>query len=363
VPDRGLQIGIDARELCGHPTGVGRYLAGLLHAWARDPQISHRFTLVLPDDPPAAFDRLDNRFVFVVDRAKNAGTWWEQTRLPRLAERTGVHVWFSPGYTAPLRLPCPSVVAVHDVAFFAHPEWFSWREGLRRRWITRAAARRARVVITISEFSRDEIVRRLGIPRARVRLAPPGAPVAVGPAATGPREPIVLFVGSLFNRRRIPDLISGFKRVADRVPGAKLILVGDNRTSPAVDPRAVARELGIADQVEWRAYVSDDELDRLYWRARVFVFLSEYEGFAMTPLEALAHDVPSVLLDSPVAREVYGSAARYVTGLPDVALLDLMTDESARTALIEQGRPLLQTYSWARAATVVRQAVEDAARS
>ena len=134
----------------------------------------------------------------------------------------------------------------------------------------------------------------------RIRLAPPGAPT-VTPLreAPGTREPLVLFVGSLFNRRRIPDLLSGFARAAQRVPDARLVLVGDNRTHPPIDPTAIAASLGLAARVDWQSYVTDDALELLYDTARVFAFLSDYEGFAMTPLEALAHGVPSVLLDTP----------------------------------------------------------------
>jgi glycosyltransferase involved in cell wall biosynthesis len=366
VPERALNIGIDARELCGHPTGVGRYLSGLLDVWATDPALPHRFTLVSPVPFGPSPDWPRDRISVLVDPASEAGTLWEQTRLPRIARQKRMDVWFSPGYTAPLRVPCPSVVAIHDLSFFAHPEWFNWREGLRRRWLTRASARRARIVITISEFSRREIERWLGVPPDRVRLAQPGAPaMAARRVNAAEREPMVLFVGSLFNRRGIARLVRAFAGVALHVPGSTLVLVGDNRTNPVVDPLALARDLGIGDRVEWRAYVAEDELERLYGRARVFAFLSEYEGFAMTPLEALAHDVPSVLLDTPVAREVYGPAARYVTTADralETALVELLTDERARASLLQHGRSLLTGYSWQRSADVVRQALEDAAR-
>src|SRR6185295_3606523 len=103
-----------------------------------------------------------------------------------------------------------------------------------------------------------------------------------------------LFVGSLFNRRRLPDMLHAFKLTLARVPEARLILVGDNRTHPHIDPLTLAAALGVSAQVEWRAYVPEEELEALYDRAKVFLFLSEYEGFAMTPLEALAHGVPPV---------------------------------------------------------------------
>jgi glycosyltransferase involved in cell wall biosynthesis len=274
-----------------------------------------------------------------------------------------VDILFAPGYTAPLRLRCPSVLIVHDVSFFAHPEWFSWREGLRRRWLTRASARRAARVVTVSEFSASEIEHWLGVPRSRIVVVPHGAPVA-GDAAGKPRQPIVLFVGSLFNRRRLPELIDGFARAHARLAGARLILVGDNRTSPPVDPRALANNAGVAGAVDWREYVTDDELAGLYDSARVFAFLSDYEGFALTPMEALAHGAPLVLLDTPVGREIYESAARFVPPRADAigdALTALLTDDAAHGDLVAAGQRLLGRYSWDRAAARVLEVLEQSA--
>ena len=384
MADRALHIGIDARELAGHPTGVGKYLSGLLRAWAADAGLRHRFTLFAPhentreasaDSHPASgtghqclevpeLSLLGPRFTFAGEpTTRGGGTWWEQAKLPGLAAKAGVDVWFSPGYTAPQLLRCPLVVAIHDVSFFAHPEWFGWREGLRRRWLTRASAHRAHSVVTISEFSAGEIVRRLRIPRDRITLAPPGAPHVALPVH-GARQPIVLFVGSLFNRRRLPDMLHAFKLTVARVPEARLILVGDNRTHPRIDPLGMAATLGLSGQVEWRSYVCDEERDDLYDRAKVFLFLSEYEGFAMTPLEALAHGVPSVLLDTKLTREVYGRAARISPGnaqsISD-ALVELLTDAGIHAQTMEAGRTLLATYSWASSAKIVLQALEEAA--
>src|SRR4029450_11826087 len=104
----------------------------------------------------------------------------------------------------------------------------------------------------------------------------------------------------------VPELLQASALARERVPGARLVLVGDNRTSPRIDPRAIARLLDIDRDVDWREDVSDQDLAALYGRARVFAFLSDYEGFGMTPLEAIAHGVPAVVLNSAVAREVYG---------------------------------------------------------
>jgi len=364
---RALHIGIDGRELVGRPTGVGRYLASLLRVWAADADLRHRFTVFLPTDPPDDLSRLSARIDWVIARADRAGTWWEQTRLARAAARAGLDAFFAAGYTAPLTLRCPLVLTVYDVSFYAHPEWFGRREGMRRRWLTRASARRARTVISISQFSAGEIVRFLGIPRDRIRLASPGAPPPPDASGVSTDASLVLFVGSLFNRRRIPELLGGFARAAARVPEARLVLVGDNRTNPRIDPAAIARDLGVADRVEWRAYVPETELQALYGSARVFAFLSDYEGFGMTPFEAMAHGVPPVLLDTPVGREVYGDSARFVRPGPDGiaeiadALTTLLTDETAHAALVAAGRRRLARGSWRDTAATVLAALEQAA--
>jgi glycosyltransferase involved in cell wall biosynthesis len=364
MAERALHIGVDGRELVGRSTGVGRYVLEMLRAWSADPGFPHQVTVILPGPPPPTLRALEPRVQWDVEPSEAAGTVWEQTRLPRALSRQHVDVFFAAGYTAPIRLASPFVVALYDVSFFAHPEWFSRREGLRRRWLSRLAARRASSIITISQFSAEEIVRWIGVPRDRIRIAPPGAPPSDDDERPRPRQPLVLFVGSLFNRRHIPDLLHAFALTLSQVPDARLVLVGDNRTNPPIDPKALAEDLGIASSVAWLKYIDEAELARLYSEARVFAFLSDYEGFAMTPMEAIALGAPPVLLDTPISREVYGDAARVVSAEPmDIseALTSLLTDDAAHGALMEAGRRRLSMYSWGRSAGVIRRALEEAA--
>jgi glycosyltransferase involved in cell wall biosynthesis len=220
-------------------------------------------------------------------------------------------------------------------------------------------------VVTASAFSAREIGRYLGIPASRIVVVPAGITRPDHEIAE-PKAPVVLFVGSLFNRRRVPEMIRGFALTAARVPSARLVLVGDNRTRPVIDPIALASDLDIADRVEWTRYVPDAELARLYQTASVFTFLSDYEGFAMTPMEAMAHGAVPILLDTEVAREVYADAARFVTAAPEDiarAMVTLLTDPPARAALLDAGRARLAQFSWPRAAAAVRGVIERAAKA
>lgn len=364
MADRALRIAVDGRELLGRPTGVGRYLYEILRAWASDGTVRHSFTVILPGDPPPHLTALGPRIHWHVERSDRAGTWWEQMRLPRALAREAPDVFFAPGYTAPLQHPCPTVVTVHDVSFFAHPEGFPRREGLRRRWLTRTSARRAARVLTVSEFSAREIARWLHVRPDHIEVVPNGAPPLAVRRSHPPEGRLVLYVGSIFQRRRIPLLLEAFRLAHARVPGARLMLVGENRSAPALDPAAAAAEMGLAKAVEYRSYVTDDELERLYGHARAFVFLSDYEGFALTPFEAIAHGVPPILLDTPVAREIYGDAARLVPPEPAAigdAIATLLTDDAAHTALSAAGAGRLPAFSWSRTAAAALHALETAA--
>jgi glycosyltransferase involved in cell wall biosynthesis len=371
MTERRLHVAVDGRELFGRPTGVGRWVSQLLRHWSADRDRPLQLTIFSPEAATNEIKAIAPNAEWRRVGGKNAGTLWEQFALPAAVRKVEPDVFFAPAYTAPVRLRCPAVVLIHDVSYFAHPAWFGAREGLRRRMLTRAGAHRATAVVTVSQFSADEIARWVGVPRDRIRVIYPGAPDASqwAPARPGrvrAGDPdTILYVGSLFERRHIPELIAAMPLVARRVPRARLVIVGENRAQPAIDPRALAAAHGVSDRVEWREYVDDGELERLYGTAAAFAFLSDYEGFAMTPLEAIAHGVPPVLLDTAVSREIYGDAARLVSATPtDVAqaLIDLLTREGAHAALLARGLARLADFSWTAAAAAMRETLEQAAR-
>lgn len=360
-----MRIAVDARELCGRPTGVGRYLAEIARVWRDLPEAAGH-EIVWCGDRPFEHPLIDRPGWRTAVRP-GRGPYWEQIAFPGLAKVAVADVLFSPAYSGPILGSTPLVVSIHDVSFAAHPEWFRWREGLRRRVLTRASARKAATVLTLTECSRREIHRHLDVPLDRITIAAPGpSGLAVARPADAPQH-TVLMAGSVFNRRHVPELMAGFGALVTRRPKAALAIVGENRTWPHQDLEAARRASGAADRIALHSYVSDDALARLYGSARAFAYLSSYEGFGIPPLDALAHGVPPVLLDTPVAREVFGEAAEYVAR-PEPALIAdalerVLYDDARRNAILRAAPEVVGRYSWTTCARTVLAALERAAAS
>jgi glycosyltransferase involved in cell wall biosynthesis len=153
-----------------------------------------------------------------------------------------------------------------------------------------------------------------------------------------------------------------------QVPESRLEIVGENRSFPPLPLEELVRSYPpqIARRISIRSYVEEEVLRQLYNSAKVFAFPSEYEGFGLTPLEALAAGVPPIVLNTAIAREVYGRAARYIpTDLSNVqplatAMIELLTSAQAREEVLRHADEVLGRYDWTRTAAATLSAIEEA---
>jgi glycosyltransferase involved in cell wall biosynthesis len=184
-------------------------------------------------------------------------------------------------------------------------------------------------------------------------------------ARLGLDRPSLLSVGSLFNRRRVPVVLAALRRLA--ASGAVLDLVGENRTRPRLDLGRVARDLGVERRVRFSGFVDEPGLADRYAAADVFVYLSEYEGFGLPVLEAMARGVPVVTSARPATGELFGDAALLVE--PDDAeavagaVERVLSSPLLRDDLVARGRALAARHSWREAARRTRDVLAEAAAS
>ncbi len=366
-----MRIGIDARELQGRPTGVGRYLRNLLRAW---PPVDDRLFLYFNGAPPS--DLPQPAGCTLAARAPGParhGLVWQERFLPRAAVADGVDVFFAPAYACPLSLRRPRVTTVHDLSFFSMPSDFSAPDGVRRRLTVAASVRASARVLVPSAFSLREVYRRFPEAASRVRVTPDAAAEDLpsppdreaARLALGLDGPLVLAVGAILNRRRLPTLLRATALLRRRWPRLRLEVVGDNRTHPPLDLCARARAVGVAEAVHFAGFVSDHALASRYAAADAFVYLSEYEGFGLPVLEAMARGLPVVTADRPCLDELYGSAALLVDPRHEQAVADalgrVLAEKPLAADLATRGRALAARFTWKETARLSRMALAEVA--
>lgn len=294
------------------------------------------------------------------------GHLWEQVVLPARVPAGGL-LW-SPANTGPLRAP-RQVLTLHDLAALDHPEWFQPRFALWYAWLLPRLARRATRLLTVSRFSRDRIVARLGVPESRVDVVPPGVGPPFGavptgaasaaPARHGLEGPFLLTVGTLEPRKNLATVLAAWRRAAPRLPGVSLVVVGEK--GPAF--RRVRPEVPV-ERVRWLGRVPDADLAALYAAALGLVYVPLYEGFGLPPLEAMACGCPVLASPAGGLPEAVGEAALLASPerSEEVAegMLRLAGDEDLRRRLREAGRERARKFTWEATAAAVRRSLEVA---
>ena len=295
---------------------------------------------------------------------------WHLLRRPRLGRSRRLRyadVVHAPSVAVPPKSDTPLVVTAHDAAPLIYPDTYP-RRG--RRFHTQglaAAAKRADLVITVSESAAEELSTYTAIPRERMRVVPNGVDLEIAGDAqveATRRElglddaPYVFWIGSLEPRKNVGLLVDAFARWALHTDlPHRLVLAG-----PAgwVEDEAsvLAPALRLGDRVRTLGRVGDPELSALYRGADLFAFPSLHEGFGIPVLEAMAQETPVIAADIPALREIASGAA--VLRSPDdldawVAALDnLLHDEAELSRLGSAGRARAQGYSWTRCAEETR---------
>ena len=368
-----MNVGVDARELQGVPTGVGRYLRNLLREWTR----ASRDRLHLYFNGPAPLDAILDHAAIVkrpLGPGGVRGLRWQECLLPAAARADGVEVFFSPAYVCPLRLRLPRVTTVHDLSFFALPRDFTVRDGFRRRTLVAASIRASRSVLAVSDFTRREILARFPDAESKVVVIAQGADDDLPPAP--PREaarvrlgvtgPLILAVGTILNRRCLPELLRAAARLRSRWPDLMVEVVGEDRTYPPLDIAGLVRGLGLETHVRISGFVGENELAARYAAADVAVVLSEYEGFGLPVLEAMARGVPVVTSTAPSLGELFGEAAVLVDPHDLTAIAEavgrVLIEPDLGRRLRTRGQALASRYSWAETARRTRDVLAAATR-
>ena len=348
LKSRSLRVGIDAHAIGSRLGGNESYIRGLLGALAAHP--GHEYIVYVTDDAAAEIVRrlcpaAQPRVMGHTNALVRLG--WALARACARDRIDVLHVQ----YVAPAGSP-PIVVMIHDLSFRHHPEWFTRGEKLRFELTVPWTARRAKRILTVSEFSRRDIVHSLGVPEDRVVVTYNRIPRSFSPqlsgdvAATlerlGIRAPYVLALGNLQPRKNLPLLIRAWQelRAAEADFGLRLVLVG-KKAWLFDEVLAASERSGFADDIILTGYVPDEDLPSLYSGAEFCVYPSLFEGFGLPPIEAMASGAPVITSNTTALPEVCGDAAEYFdpASADDLkrAMLALHRDPALRARRVAAG--------------------------
>lgn len=351
-----MRIGIDARKI--RDFGIGAYIENLIRHipefdtdniyeifhYAEDreyvPQTGANIKLIADSSPKYSLREL------IV--------------LPIKMWQRRLDLFHAPHYTLPPLRPCKGVVTIHDTIHLRFPEYlphpiaYYYANGMM--W---AAANSAKTVITVSECSKQDIVKYLGIPETKVKVVyngiesnPPDVSKNSGSVAArfGIARPYILYLGNFMPHKNHERLIRAYSLLKQRQPIPHcLVLAGKNERLRQRLETVIAEER-VGQDVILTGFVEPEWIAGLYANADLFVYPSLYEGFGFQALEAMARHIPTAISDVSALPEIAGDAAiRFQpTSVENMAevMYQGLTDTRLRTRLIEKGDQRVKMFSW-----------------
>lgn len=361
-----MRIAIDCRSVFHGMGGIGRYAASLLQELPGLDRKNEYVAYFTHLEPPKDF-KLSPQISAKRFEAGMIDERFDQLILPTLLESDRIDLYHNPTFSVPvIRTRARTVATVHDVVFRRHPELVEPR---LRQYLDRSTQRSCKFahrMISVSEFSKGELIELYKVSPERVTVIHNGVfpapqartsgflPSGVTSLGLAPKS-YLLYVGSIEPKKNLNVLLQMMAllmmKLGEKCP--TLVLAGA-RNGSSYPIEAVIEHLGLKSWVRLAGYVAPQDLEGLYTNARVFVYPSLYEGFGLPPLEAMARGVPTVVSDVSSLPEVVGDSALMVPAANASAwaeaILGLIENEHSSKELSQKGEARASEFTWTKSA-------------
>ena len=373
-----MHIAIDAHSVGAKLGGNETYATNLIEALAEIDQ-SNRYTLYVTKRE--AIERFANRWpnVTVKETLPHTPVVRIPLTLTRELRRHPVDV-LHVQYTAPPITPCPIVSTIHDLAFEHLPETFNRRSWMQLRFTVRRTARRAAQIVTVSEYSRQDIINTYGIEPERIVVTPGAAAPHFSPITNetklrkvrenyGIERDYILSLCSIQPRKNLVRLIEAYSLLRQMRPGVKLpqLVLAGKRGWLDGETFNAARQNSSGSDILFTGYVADKDLPALYSGTACFVYPSYFEGFGLPILEAMQCGAPVIAGDRTSIPELVADAGLlfdpFDTDALVSALQQVLDDEENRATLRAKGLKRASEFSWKTTAQLTLEAYEKAVES
>lgn len=307
-----LRVAIDARMIKpGSMHGIARYVYELIRGLAmRDTGLEY-FILVNRDSPLKSESWPSHIHLEQVNSAWIS--FREQVEIPQILKRRSVDLFHAPSFVAPLMVPCKMIMTIHDLNHLVLPQFYTPLHQLYYRVFVKSCIARSTYILTVSQFSKKEIIRTLGLDTEKVFVTYNGVSQAYKPVTDQNElayvreiyelpEEFILCVSNNKPHKNVHQLVRAYCQAKIETP---LVL------ATPVD-RALLRladSFGKKHLIYFSKFIAEDHLPAVYSLTRLFVYPSTYEGFGLPPLEALCCGAPVVVARSSSLPEVVGDNA------------------------------------------------------
>ncbi len=352
-----MNIVINAVLSYDKPRGVGRYINNLLPMLAEIDKNNHYFIYYGKWMKNYDFLKINqNNFSFIELDIKNTQVFrnfYLAFILPIKSKRLNPDLFFLIDTQAIILKPCKILSTIHDLAEYVVPEKYSKKQAFIRRIIVKHQIRISDHIITVSNYSKNDICSRFGINETKVSVVYNSVELHKVEQMREPKK-YFLFVGEIERAKNLITLIQAYSLLDDEIKSRYTIEVVGSKGNDFQNVKNTITELGITDRVIFHGYVSDDELNNLYQEAYAFIFPSLFEGFGLPVLEAMAKGVPVICSNSSSIPEVGGKAVLTFDACDAKALSDCMlriiTNQDLRDCMIDEGIKRSKLFSMESAA-------------
>jgi glycosyltransferase involved in cell wall biosynthesis len=372
-----MKIAISARMLKDKPDdGISRFTFEVIKRITRN-NPSHKFVLIFDrefNNNLLSSQNADGIVLKPATRHPLLWYYWHEFQLPGILLKTGSDLFLSPDGIISLRSAIPAIPVIHDINFYHRPFDVPLHISLYYRYFFRRFAWKAARIITVSDFSRDDISTYLGINQELIDVAYNGVSDYFTPATVEETEkfrtkltggnPYFLFVGNFSPRKNIPGVINAYNKFRSSTPFKhKLVLTGGKLFLNNETERLIKASLWSTDII-LTGSMEHEELRLHYSSATALVFVPWFEGFGIPAAEAMRCGTPVILSDTTSLPEIGGSSALFVnpgntTGISN-AMVKVITDENMRNTMIGNGITDSQRFTWDNCADSVWQSVKKA---
>jgi glycosyltransferase involved in cell wall biosynthesis len=292
---------------------------------------------------------------------------WFEWSLPFVLAKHKVDVFLSPDNFCSLRTKVPTVLVVHDLAFQHFPTQIRKRELRYYLKFMPQYLRRADRIVTVSQFTKQDIIHTYGIANEKIAIACNGVRPHFRPLGEEEKlatqlqyaagNPYFFYVGSVHPRKNVARLIAAFEQFKQTVPNEmKLLIAGRMAWKTSAVKAALDKAIHKKDII-FLGYVTDEKLPLLLGTAKALIYVSLFEGFGVPILEAMHAEVPVIASVTSSMPEVAGNAAILVDPNSTVAIAEALhkvyNDEALCKALVEKGKVQRTQYSWEKATDIV----------